>query len=63
MFILFLLLFSYVVVCDFYPIPTNKNQTNLGLVISVPEIVLIIWVSFFAVDELQEVRIICYNNK
>ena len=42
--------------CDFYPIPTLANLTNLGLDISIPEIVLIIWVFSIATDELCEVR-------
>jgi hypothetical protein len=58
MYILFLLLFSYVMLCDFYPIPTNQNFTNLGLPISIPEIVLIIWVTLFAVAEIRDVIIL-----
>ena len=53
---MYLILFSYVMVCDFYPIPTLSNPTNMGLNISIPEIVLIIWVFSIATDELYEVR-------
>ena len=62
MFLMFLILFSYVVLCDFYPIPTYANLTNLSLAISAPEIVLIIWVSLFAIDEVKEVSIQINQN-
>ena len=55
MYILFLILFSYVMLCDFYPIPTIINSTNLGLVISIPEILLIVWINVFTFDEIREV--------
>ena len=43
--------------CDFYPIPTDTNSTNLGLPISIPEILLIICVTSYAADEVHEVTL------
>jgi transient receptor potential cation channel subfamily M protein 7 len=52
---LFLILFSYVLLCDFYLINRSPDSTtSLGVYISVPEIVLIIWVFTFAVDKVRE---------
>ena len=44
--------------CDFYPIPTNPNSTNLGLILSIslPETILTIWVILRIVDEIREVK-------
>jgi hypothetical protein len=55
--ILFLSLFTYVILCDFYPLPVQPNSTNLGLSISIPEIVLILWVLALFFDEIREVYI------
>ena len=38
--------------CDFYPIESFEN----GLYISYPEILLIIWVTLFTIDEMREVK-------
>lgn len=54
-FFMFLILHSYVLLCDFYPIDNPGNPaTSLGLSISIPEIVLIIWVITFAIDKIRE---------
>jgi hypothetical protein len=37
--------------CDFYPIPTCANSKYLGLPISIYEISLIFWVTWYAADE------------
>lgn len=42
--------------CDFNPISTGSIVTDLGLPISVPEVVLIIWVTLLAADEVREVN-------
>jgi hypothetical protein len=55
-YILFLTLFSYVMLCDFYPVNNGDPTTSLGLAISIPEIVLIIWVATFAVDLFVKVH-------
>lgn len=63
------MLFSYVMLCDFYPMPVPKydnDTTHLGLSISIPEIVLIIWIIMFTVDEVRQVyfeQITKFNNK
>ena len=44
-------------VCDFYPLTVTRNSTNLGLPISIPEIVLIVWVASFISDEIFEVSL------
>ena len=52
---MYLILFSYVILCDFYPIYNNRNkQTSLGLPISVPEVVLIIWTTTFLFEEISQ---------
>ena len=62
-FILFLLLFSYILLCDFEQI--NKKSEHFesvygkfrNVVVAIPEIVLIIWVSVFVLEELRELYI------
>ena len=41
--------------CDFYPVP-NNSSTNNGLPISIAEIIVIIWVTLFLIDEIREVN-------
>ena len=54
-FILFLILFSYVILCDFYPIHNTTNMwVKQGIYISAPEIVLIIWVFTFAMEKVHK---------
>ena len=52
---MFLVLFSYVLLCDFRKVGQADPNTSLGLAISIPEIVLIIWVVTFALDEFRQV--------
>ena len=53
---MFLILFSYVLLCDFYPLTASGNPvTRLNIAISIPEVILIIWVITFALDEIREV--------
>lgn len=53
--VMFLLLFSYVMLCDFYPTYVTNNQTtSLGLSISIPEVILIFWVTSYAVEEIRQ---------
>ena len=50
------MLFSYVLLCDFSPINEPVNpKTSLGLAISIPEIVIIIWVFTFGIEEIRQV--------
>jgi len=53
-YLLFLILFSYVLLCDFYMIGQQNKNTSLGLLISIPEILLIIWVFTFALEKVLE---------
>jgi hypothetical protein len=50
---MFLVLFSYVMLCDFYPFQRANPVTSLGLPISILEIVLIFWVITFTIDEVR----------
>ena len=43
--------------CDFYPLPTKVSFNNMGLPISIFEIVQIIWVLSFTIDLFREVSI------
>ncbi len=53
---MFIFLFSYVILCNFYLINENKNYySTLGLSISIPEVVLIIWVITFLLEEIRKV--------
>lgn len=55
-YLMFLFLFSYVIMCNFHPIDKQKfNETTLTLPLSIPEIVLIIWVSTFFLEEIRKV--------
>jgi hypothetical protein len=55
MFLAFLLLFSYVILCDFYPIEQiNEDGHRIGQPINLSEIVLIFWVLMFGIDEVHE---------
>ena len=57
---MFLLLFSYVILCDFRSVENGEAiNRNFNLVISVPEIVLIIWVITFGLDEFRQV-VLCF---
>jgi hypothetical protein len=53
---MFLVLLSYVVLCDFSPINQADPTTSLGLAISIPEILLHIWVVTLAIDEFRIVK-------
>ena len=56
MFFVFLLLFSYVILCEFYPIEQeNDDGEKIGRKIRWPEIALIFWVLMFGVDEIRQV--------
>ncbi len=57
-FFCFILLLSYVLLCDFYPVDYSGDfsfQINDGLFISIWEIILIVWVLNFALDEIIQV--------
>jgi len=52
----FLLLFSYILLCDFNPVNSSGSNSNAGyLTIPVYEIVLITWVGALALEELRKV--------
>lgn len=51
------MLLSYVTLCDFHPIYMTDANTSLGLVISIPEVVLIIWFCTLAMDEVRKVSL------
>ncbi len=53
---LFLMLFSYIMLCDFFPVATEMKDLNLGVGISVPEIILIIWIFLYTIDEIRQVN-------
>ncbi|RNA09709.1 transient receptor potential cation channel subfamily M member 3 isoform X26 [Brachionus plicatilis] len=53
-YLFFLILFSYVIVCDFHKINQSNEKTSLGLAISIPEIILIIWVFTFILEEIYK---------
>ncbi len=54
---MFLLLFAYVLLCDFFPIYADGlPSTRMGLRISVPEVCLIIWIISFTFEEIREVN-------
>ena len=44
--------------CDFSPLYLTSNTKSLGLAISIPEVVLIIWVTTFLLDEIRIVIIL-----
>ena len=53
---MFIFLFSYVILCNFYMINENQNYySTLGLSISIPEVVLIIWVFTYLLEEIRKV--------
>lgn len=53
-FLIFLILLSYVMMCDFYPIKQlNDDGFEIGREIGLPEKILICWVAVFALDELR----------
>ena len=59
MFIKFLILFSYVILCDFYPIKhVDEENGAIGRDIDLPEMLLIFWVSIFMIDEIRHVLFI-----
>ena len=54
----FLILFSYIILCDFWPVDyvyESKSSANFGMLISVWEVVLIVWVLNFLLDEIIKV--------
>lgn len=53
----FLILFCYVMLCDFYPIdePNPSLALDYGLKISLIEIILIIWVFAIIVQKMHDV--------
>jgi hypothetical protein len=58
---MFLVLFSYVILCDFFPIYAKGfEETRLGIKISILEVILIIWIISFTFDEIREVN---YSTK
>ena len=50
------MLFSYIMLCDFFPVATEMKDLNLGIGISVPEIILIIWIILYTIDEIRQVK-------
>ncbi len=58
--IFYLLLFTYVMLCDFYPVTSaghyGNPQTKFGLKISLPEIVLIIWTITIIFEKIKNVN-------
>jgi hypothetical protein len=61
-YLLFLILFSYVLLCDFYPIEISKNLSGRhGLLIGIPELLLIIWTVTLSLDMIY-VRDFNVNN-
>ena len=55
-YILFLLLFSYVILCDFKEIDYSEIKDINGLPITYYEIILTVWVFTFLVDEIRQVK-------
>jgi hypothetical protein len=55
-YILFLMLFSYVVLCDFKEIDYSETDDEQFLPITYYELVLTIWVFTFFVDEIRQVE-------
>jgi hypothetical protein len=56
----FLILFSYIILCDFWQVDyvnESKSNANFGMLISVWEVILIIWVLNFLLDEIIKVSI------
>jgi hypothetical protein len=50
-------LFSYVILCDFFPVTAEGFPATRieSIKISLPELVLIIWTVTFAADEIRKV--------
>jgi hypothetical protein len=55
-YILFLLLFSYVILCDFKEIDYSEIKDTDDLPITIYEIILTVWVFTFLVDEIRQVE-------
>jgi hypothetical protein len=55
-YILFLLLFSYVILCDFKEIDYSEIKDTGDLPITIYEIILTVWVFTFLVDEIRQVK-------
>ncbi|CAF0977505.1 unnamed protein product [Brachionus calyciflorus] len=54
-YLMFLILFSYIMLCDFYPVDIiGKRETKFNTYISVLEIVLIIWILTFTCEEIRQ---------
>ena len=56
----FLILFSYIILCDFWQVDyvnESKSSANFGMLISIWEVILIIWVLNFLLDEIIKVSI------
>ena len=54
-YLVFLLLFSYVVLCNYYPIHfEDRKDENVYLEVSIFELILIIWVLSFFLDEIVQ---------
>ena len=68
MYLIFLLLFSYVLLCDFYPIyqdPTLNPTliaTHLNIRISIIEVVVIVWVFSFIAESIRHVNLTIYMH-
>ncbi len=63
MYLVFLLMFTYVMLCDFYPVKvssadSNASGTSEGISVSGLEVLVIIWVYTYLVKELQMVRLL-----
>ncbi len=57
MFLVFLTLFSYVLLCDFYPIRhLNDRGVEIGQDIGLIEKIVIVWVCIFSIDALNQVN-------
>lgn len=54
-------MFSYVLLCDFNELYKADFDTSEGLAIAIPEVILIIWVTTFALELFRKVLILLYT--
>jgi len=53
---LFITLFSYVILCDFYPFGVGFSKTTtFNTEISISELILIIWAASFMIQKFKDV--------
>lgn len=55
----YLILYSYVILCDFNPIYQANTYTSQGLVVSIYEVILISWTFLFLIEEIKQI----YNER